>query len=87
MKYITYFCLLLAIFIAACSETDNENTPEMNDLTGKWKLVETLSDPADGSARWITVKKMNLITSGLTAMAVLKAANLQQSGLTRLQTA
>lgn len=48
-------CKLSLIFfilsISACKKSDKESS-----IIGKWKLIETLADPGDGSGKWQSVK-------------------------------
>jgi hypothetical protein len=50
MKYFAYLLPIAIILLAsACSK---ENIKGNSTLSGKWKLVETLADPGDGSGKW-----------------------------------
>jgi hypothetical protein len=42
--------LALVIIFASCSKETLD--PNNTELTGKWKLAETLADPGDGSGKW-----------------------------------
>ncbi|MEO6454292.1 MAG: hypothetical protein ABIN97_09480 [Ginsengibacter sp.] len=48
MKPIILLTFCLIIFVIACKKSTTYN----NTFIGKWKLVETLSDPGDGSGQW-----------------------------------
>jgi hypothetical protein len=54
MKYYSFSLLTAAIlFTAACGK---EGVKSGNaTLAGKWKLVESLADPGDGSGKWLPV--------------------------------
>ncbi|MDP2724133.1 MAG: hypothetical protein Q8O72_15355 [Bacteroidales bacterium] len=46
------FVLILAGMIASCSKTKNNENPQ---LISKWKLIEQLADPGDGSGVYTPV--------------------------------
>lgn len=54
MKYLAYsLIIVIFLFVSACKK---EHSPKGTaTLTGKWKLVESLSDPGDGSGKWLPV--------------------------------
>ncbi len=50
MKYLAYFLpITIILFTSACGK---ENVKGNSTLTGKWKLVESLADPGNGSGKW-----------------------------------
>jgi hypothetical protein len=57
MKYLSYFLAIAAIlFISACKKANLGDKTDLKDnvtLTGKWRLVENLLDPGDGSGTWM----------------------------------
>ncbi|MDB5024733.1 MAG: hypothetical protein JWP78_2488 [Mucilaginibacter sp.] len=54
MKYFAYFLpIAIILFAAACGK---ENIKGNSTLTGKWKLVESLMDPGNGSGKWMPVQ-------------------------------
>jgi len=80
MRYLTYILLLAVILLtsscvkelAADSPTVKGKTAAKNNvaLTGKWKLVESLLDPGDGSGKWLPVTTsttFELNTDGTTS--------------------
>ncbi len=64
------FIALFATLAGGCSSTPN--SPDLNldkgEITGKWQLTETLSDPGDGSGTWQPVengKTLEFTSNGL----------------------
>ena len=52
MKHYSFSLLIAAIlFFTACGKESVKNAT----LAGKWKLVESLIDPGDGSGKWLPV--------------------------------
>jgi hypothetical protein len=69
MKYYALSLLIAAIlFVAACGK---ESVKSGNtSLTGKWKLVQTLLDPGDGSGVWraaVASTELQLNADGTTS--------------------
>lgn len=57
MKNITFALLLLmAVIITAGCSSQNTKVASPT-LVGKWQLTETLSDPGDGSGKWMPAEK------------------------------
>lgn len=57
MKYVFFIAAILC-FAASCKK----NAPVINDsIIGKWKLAAALSDPGDGSGKWIPTNPFNPI--------------------------
>ncbi|MFC4211894.1 hypothetical protein ACFOWA_11915 [Pedobacter lithocola] len=56
MKRIVFSLMAITIFISYTSCKKNGIDDGPGELYGKWKLTETLSDPGDGSGRYIKVK-------------------------------
>ncbi len=55
MKHTLLFLILsIAVIFNACDKTQMESDGN-NSLIGKWKLIETLADPGDGSGKWTPV--------------------------------
>jgi len=52
-----YFIIIFTFFLFSCSSDDNK--PDASELIGKWKLIEQLADPGDGSGTFnpITSKR------------------------------
>lgn len=48
LKMKNYLLLTLTLIILSCSSDDRKQKEEIN-LIGKWKLIEQLADPGDGS--------------------------------------
>jgi len=44
-----YFTLLLALILLSCTQNDDKTFTGNTVLIGKWKLIEQLADPGDGS--------------------------------------
>ena len=60
MKNKTFALLLFfATSIAAACSTQNTKITAPT-LVGKWQLTETLSDPGDGSGKWMPAEKGNV---------------------------
>lgn len=55
MKKCIAFCFII---VFACSKSSDNNS---NSLVGKWKLIETLSDPGDGSGTWMQTNSYSTI--------------------------
>ena len=57
MKHLSYFLAIAVILsISACKKATLEDKTNLKDnasLTGKWRLVESLLDPGDGSGTWM----------------------------------
>jgi len=53
MKKTILFLYIIGI-LTSCSNNNNDN-PESSKLIGKWKLVEQLADPGDGSGVFVSV--------------------------------
>jgi hypothetical protein len=51
--------LLLLMFFICCNKAEDTTTSVNLNLVRKWILVETLSDPGDGSGKWKPVSKPN----------------------------
>ncbi|MES2829461.1 MAG: hypothetical protein V4687_14970 [Bacteroidota bacterium] len=50
--------LLLSIGISVCYISCDKNEEEgPGEIYGRWKLLETLSDPGDGSGKYVKTKK------------------------------
>jgi len=49
--------LLLSIVIGITYSSCKKNTDGPGEVYGKWKLVETLADPGDGSGKYIKTKE------------------------------
>ncbi|SHI39853.1 hypothetical protein [Aquimarina spongiae] len=58
-KYI--IILLLSVAFVSCSNDDDNQSPEAT-VIGKWKLVEALVDPGDGSGTFQPVESNQTIT-------------------------
>ena len=56
MKKLLFFSLTLFL---SCSKVPGKAIEKDLRLTGKWILIETLSDPGDGSGKWVKVEKPN----------------------------
>lgn len=54
MKYFAYLLLAAVMLLAPSCRKDGASTGNAS-LTGKWKLVESLNDPGDGSGKWLPV--------------------------------
>src|SRR5688572_32300081 len=54
---IRFLVLAIVLLSVACSE--KVLNPNNIALTGRWKLVETLADPGDGSGKWTKVSDEN----------------------------
>src|ERR1700754_4041906 len=74
MKQLSYFLALAVIlFISSCKKANLEAKTNLNDkalLIGKWRLVENLLDPGDGSGTWMpsaTHTELTLNTDGTTS--------------------
>jgi len=52
--------ILLAIFLFSCTSDDNKPTDETG-LIGKWKLIEQLADPGDGSGTFQPISSERVI--------------------------
>jgi hypothetical protein len=62
MKQSTYLLVIAFILFASACNKENIAVKDKNvtvkansTLTGKWKLVESLADPGDGSGTWMAV--------------------------------
>jgi len=54
MKTLTFVALLIAcLFLITCKKDSSAANNDM--LTGKWKVTELLSDPGNGSGKWLPV--------------------------------
>jgi len=53
-----FFMGCLAFF--ACSKSE-DNIPESTSIIGKWKLIETYSDPGDGSGKFRPIKSNKIL--------------------------
>ncbi|HTE01493.1 MAG TPA: hypothetical protein VK668_19535 [Mucilaginibacter sp.] len=66
MKHLSYFLAIAAIlFISACKKANLEDKTSLKEnasLTGKWRLVENLLDPGDGSGTWMPVTASTELT-------------------------
>ena len=49
--------LLLSIVIGITYSSCKKNNDGLGEVYGKWKLVETLADPGDGSGKYIKTKE------------------------------
>ena len=59
MKKIILFLLTLS-FLISCS-TNNDDSLENIQLTGKWKLIEQLADPGDGSGIFKSIESDKIL--------------------------
>ena len=59
MKKIVPFLFILS-FLFSCS-TNNGDNFESNKLTGKWKLIEQLADPGDGSGVFKSIESDKIL--------------------------
>lgn len=57
-----YHLAVLILLLLGCSSNNTEPDSENNKLLGKWKLIEQLSDPGDGSGTFIPVESDKTIT-------------------------
>lgn len=54
--------ILLGVIIVGLLASCDKNlitSPYNTSITGRWKLLETLSDPGDGSGEWVKAKSNN----------------------------
>jgi hypothetical protein len=58
MRHIQTFLLTFLLTAAFSCKKDDAGPVENNGLVGKWKLVESLLDPGDGSATFRAVDEM-----------------------------
>ena len=55
-----YLLLVLIVILSSC--TSNESTPtDETGLIGKWKLIEQLADPGDGSGKFQPISSKRVI--------------------------
>jgi heat shock protein HslJ len=59
MKKTILFLLTLS-FLISCSENNDDNI-ENTQLIGKWKLIEQLADPGDGSGTFKSIESQKFI--------------------------
>ena len=59
MKY--YFSIVLVFILLSCSSDDTKPEIENEDLLGKWRLIEQLADPGDGSGTFNPVESDRVI--------------------------
>ena len=57
MKKVLIILLSIGVFISCTKNDDSKNT----DLIGKWKLIEVLADPGDGSGIFHSVSSDKII--------------------------
>lgn len=57
MKKFILPLIMIALFISYTSCKKNSVSDGPGEVYGKWKLTETLSDPGDGSGKYIKVKE------------------------------
>jgi hypothetical protein len=55
MKKINYLFAIAFIFLVISCKKD-ESKSDVNELLGKWKLVQIYADPGDGSGTWRTIE-------------------------------
>lgn len=55
MKATIVFLLMVSLATDCSKFSSSKNNPE--GFIGKWKLVETLADPGDGSGKWMPVSE------------------------------
>jgi hypothetical protein len=53
---ISFFAILISTMFISCTKRDASPAAN-NGLVGKWKLVEALSDPGDGSGKFVSVRE------------------------------
>lgn len=53
LKYLIFPLLLLFFATAACSDNDEPDYPDLNDMTGRWRCVATLAADGSASMPWI----------------------------------
>ena len=56
----TILFLLTLCFLTSCSENNDDNI-ENPQLIGKWKLIEQLADPGDGSGTFKSIESQKFI--------------------------
>lgn len=61
MKQAVLFLLLCSAVLFSCSKSDS-NVVTKTPLPGAWQLVETLSDPGNGSGMWQPAPESLLLT-------------------------
>ena len=58
-----YLFIALLVFISSCSSDDNKAKDEdESGVVGKWKLIEQLADPGDGSGTFQSIESERIIT-------------------------
>jgi hypothetical protein len=57
MKPVIFFTVFFAAFLGACEKSADSSIHDS--LVGKWKLVEHLADPGDGSGVWQKADPLN----------------------------
>jgi hypothetical protein len=50
-----FACILIVVFCGVLFTCKKDGHTAGNNLTGKWKLTESLADPGDGSGKWTNV--------------------------------
>jgi len=55
------FLILLVAILSSCSQDDNSNSETETVLLGKWKLIEQLADPGDGSGTFQPINSQKII--------------------------